>query len=239
MSDTVKVAMKSTIRRTSFAILVALLHGCAYDGAPRGDAAVAQRSDPVGFSDSCQNRPSTSIAPPAATVPGAGLQWIPSSRDRWTIALVGYQGIAERSTRVRFSDRKELAHCLISMHNRIHPRFSERYFASLSAQPASDPRNDMTLATLAEIVIARDGSISQMGVICSSGNEDFDIGVLDSISRAAPFEPPPQDTRSSDDKFYVRWWFHRDPTFGCALLRVRPYKLVIDAGSGAGGGGAR
>lgn len=181
------------------------------------------------------NRPSTNLKAPVAAAHDAGIQWISSPRDHWTKALAANHGVVSHSTRVPLGDeRLDFGKYLIAMHNKIHPFFSDGYVVSLTGQPAGDPRNDMTLTTLVEVVIARDGTISQLGVVCSSGNEDFDIGVLDSISRAAPFAPPAPATLSNDEKLYFRWWLARNPVLGCAAIYAYPFKLLIDATSDAG-----
>jgi hypothetical protein len=148
---------------------------------------------------------------------------------------VGYRGVVSHLNAVPLgNDREHFGKYLVALHERIHPFFSDRYLTSLSDQPAADSRNDMTLTTLVELVIASDGSISQLGVICSSGNEDFDIGVLDSISWALPFPPPAPATLSNDGKLYLRWWFGRNPVLGCAAIYARPFKLGMDATGNAG-----
>ena len=226
--------MKAPIRQMSFGILVMFLHSCAHESAP-AEGPRAQRSESFGFSDRCVKRPSASLVAPERAEHDAGVQWIPAARDRWTQALVGYHGVVSPLNVVRLGDeRMDFGKYLVSMHERIHPFFSDRYLEALTDQPAGDPRNDMTLTTLVEIVIARDGSISQLGVVCPSGNEDFDIGVLDSISWAVPFAPPAPTTLSSDGKLYLRWWFGRNPVLACAVFYARPFKLVLDATDDAG-----
>jgi hypothetical protein len=145
----------------SFGLLVTLLHACARESVP-AEGPGAQRSESFGFSDRCVKRPSTSVARPVAVAHDAGVQWIASPRDRWTKALVGYRGVVSHFSAVPLgNDREDFGKCLVAMHERIHPFFSDRYLTSLIDQPAGDPRNDMSLTTLVEIVIARDGSISQ------------------------------------------------------------------------------
>jgi hypothetical protein len=50
-----------------------------------------------------------------------------------------------------------------------------------------------------------------MGVVKTSGATDFDLGVLESVSRAAPFGPPPPETVSPDGNVYLHWQLRRDP----------------------------
>ena len=121
--------------------------------------------------------------------------------------------------------RVELARYLNGMHKRIHPVFSECFLDSLRALPPADPRNDSHLTTRLEIVIRWDGRIRRMGVVRSSGLAAFDIGALDTVDRAQPFEPPSNAVRSRDGNVYVQWEFHRDETLACSTIGAQPFLL--------------
>src|SRR5262249_24614672 len=128
------------------------------------------------------SRPSTTQAPPALAAEEGGTSWTPSSRERWKTVLAGYQGAVTGSNQVAIGrERGAFVNYLDGVHNKIHPIFTDTYLEWLSNLPPADPRNDMSLTALVELAIEQDGTISNVGVICSSGNEDFDIGVLDAV----------------------------------------------------------
>ena len=242
---------RPSTRPMSVAFLAVLLHACGREAAqgdgafphalpaetaPQGPGAPgAPRPGSLAIGDPCVNRPSVNQTASIAAAPDGGLQWIPSPRERWTNAMIGYPPVVTDANQLPLGgDRRNFGMYMVAMHNRIHPVFSDRYVAWLKTLPPTDSRNDMDLTTLVEMVIDRDGSISQLGVICSSGNENFDIGVLDSIAQAVPFGSPAPGTLSSDGKLYLRWWFARNPVLGCSTMSARPYRLVIGAASDAG-----
>jgi hypothetical protein len=238
-------------RPVSVGLLAVLLHACGRmaaqgdDAFPHSlraepthqgaDAPSAGRPGSLAFRDPCVDRPSTNLTAPIAAAPDGGIGWMPSPRERWTNAMIGYQSVVRGvNQRPLGRDRKDFGMYMVTMHNRIHPVFSDRYVEWLTTLPPTDSLNDMGLTTLVEMAINHDGSISQLGVVCSSGNEDFDIGVLDSIAQAGPFRSPPTVTLSNDGKFYVRWWFARDAVQGCSTINARPYMLVLGVVSDAG-----
>jgi TonB family protein len=154
------------------------------------------------------------------------VSFVLSDADRWQGALDGYispivpgRGGALHDTQVPF------ATYLNEMHVRIHALFAEAFLYSLDALPATDRINDESLVTRLEIVLARDGHLKQIGVLRSSGVQAFDIGALDSVDRAQPFDPAPDAIVSADGSVYVRWEFHRNEVFACSTMGVRPFLL--------------
>jgi TonB family protein len=112
------------------------------------------------------------------------------------------------------------------MHNRIHPLFADEFLVSLDKVPAASPLNNPDLKTTVELVLGRDGSVVRMGITRTSGVTLFDVSVLDSVQRAAPFGPAPSDIVSADGHVYVRWTFLRDKAIACSTMNAQPYLLV-------------
>jgi TonB family protein len=132
---------------------------------------------------------------------------------------------------------------MVAVHDRIHPIFAEEFLDALGPRPYLDPLNDMHLATAVDIILGGDGQIVRLGVTKSSGQKAFDIAVLDSIDRAAPFGKPPENIRSRDGNVYFTWEFHRDPIYACSTINARPHWLAtvpaldgaaVDGGSDRG-----
>src|SRR5689334_13566717 len=236
-------------------LLTALLGGCAHESGS-GDGALsnrlatetsedegarprARRPDSFGINGDCAIRPSTTQPVPAPAEEDGGARWTPSTREHWTNALAGYHGAVTALNQVAIGrERGVFVNYLVGVHNKIHPIFTDSYLEWLTSLPPADPRNDLSRTTLVELVIEQDGTISNLGVVCSSGNEDFDIGVLDAVTQAAPFGTPARVTLSSDDKLYVRWWFSRHPVMGCSTINARAFRLALDAPPDAGAPGA-
>lgn len=114
---------------------------------------------------------------------------------------------------------------LNSIHNRIHPIFTDQFLASLANLPASHPLNQ-ALRTDVEIVIEhRTGKLVRMGIIRPSGVTEFDVAVLEAVMKAQPFGPAPAAISSPDGNVCLHWEFHRDPVDACSVRNARPYLL--------------
>jgi outer membrane biosynthesis protein TonB len=175
------------------------------------DASTAVGSVKVGSGDAHD-------APPQRT---SRAKWTPPSTSKWQKALDGYTPVVTPASQVSLHGRTvAFAKYLEAMHRKIHPVFSDTYLAS---QPAVVS----TAKTGVEIVVGKDGHIAAIGVVGKSGDQDFDAAVLESISRAGPFDPPRDEIRSSDDNVYVHWEFFRDETRACALTSSRPFILAL------------
>ncbi len=74
---------------------------------------------------------------------------------------------------------------------------------------ATDPLNQMALATTADLTIDAGGKVVDVA-LAGSGNADFDRAVRQVIVDAAPLPPPPVELRSDDDRLHLRWLFARD-----------------------------
>jgi TonB family protein len=163
--------------------------------------------------------PKVDVAIPVATPIDAGSNTDPK------IAEVVDAGAATPTRAPLGSAAVPFAHYAVAMHNRIHPIFTDQFMASLDKLPPTDPMNDKRIATTLEIVLDRDGSILQMGVVKTSGITAFDMAALDSVQRAGPFGKAPDAILSYNGHVYMRWEFHRDPTVGCSTMNTLPIML--------------
>jgi len=107
-----------------------------------------------------------------------------------------------------------------SIHNRVHPFFSDAFLTALGSLPCDHPLNQPHLLTRVEIVIAKDGHIRRMGVARGSGVALFDVAALEAIDRAQPFPPVPSEIVSWDGAVHIGWEFHRDEVFACSTAGV-------------------
>jgi TonB family protein len=111
------------------------------------------------------------------------------------------------------------------MHRRIHSLFTDEFMASLDGLPPTDPLNVPTLMTNLEITVNRDGTLSKIRILKSSGIAAFDNAAVDSVSRAQPFGNAPASIVSDDGFVHMHWRFQRDPTIGCSPMNTRPILL--------------
>jgi TonB family protein len=151
-------------------------------------------------------------------------RFVLSDATRWKGALDGYVSAIDPA-REDAPHEVQSESYLNAMHLRIHEIFSDGLLESLDERPRSDPSNDDSLVAEIEIVVSRDGHLRQLGIVRSSGVIPFDIGVLDSVDRAQPFDPPPAAIVSFDDNVYIRWEFHRSEVFACSTHGVRIVRL--------------
>lgn len=69
----------------------------------------------------------------------------------------------------------------------------------------SAPITDKTRPTFLKFSILRDGNISKIQVVCSSGSLSWDHVVADSIRRSAPFPPLPAAYIGNHIEFNLSW----------------------------------
>jgi TonB family protein len=119
------------------------------------------------------------------------------------------------------------------MHVRIHPFFADVFLPAFEKAHAAPSNSPQALSAVLEIVVNSDGSLRAIAIRKSSGVSTFDIGVLDAVQRASPFEVPPLAVRSHDGFFYVEWSFNSDSTQACATMNVRPLLLGNPLGARA------
>ena len=144
----------------------------------------------------------------------------------WKSALENYVPSVRRGNQTAINGaRWAFAAYMNSMHNRIHPLFSDTFLSSLDSLPAGHPLNDQRLSTEIEIILSQEsGDVVRVGVIKSSGITAFDIAALDSVRRAAPFGTPPPEIVSPDGNVYLHWEFHRNRE-ACSTYNARPFLL--------------
>lgn len=106
------------------------------------------------------------------------------------------------------------------MHAQLHPEFSGRVLGALARLGPSHPLSDPRLEAVVELALGPDGRIAFFGIVRTSGASDFDVGVIESIQRAAPFPKPPAALLAPDGLFHVVWTFSRDPSHACGPSRA-------------------
>lgn len=111
---------------------------------------------------------------------------------------------------------------IAAIHRRIHVEYALKFIQTLAV--LGGPFDDRTLRTKLEIVINRDGTLHQVGVVETSGLVTFDFGAFDAVMRAGPFARPPAQILSSDDKVYVHWGFYRNAR-ACGTFNSSPFIL--------------
>jgi TonB family protein len=154
--------------------------------------------------------------------------WHPLAPTRWKSALENYVPSVREGNRVALNTaRSAFAGYLNAMHNRIHPLFADSFLAALDQLPTAHLLNNPRLSTEVEIILDQEsGDLVRMGVTKASGITAFDVAVLDSVRRAAPFGPPPHEILSPDGNVYVHWEFHRNSE-ACSTFNARPFLLKV------------
>jgi TonB family protein len=166
-------------------------------------------------------RATTGRVPPLGPPHGP---WIASPANSWRSALHDYVPLVNLEGDGQVASGR-VAAFVNGMHARIHALFADWFLDSLDDRRSTEPLHDRHLFVRLEIVIAPDGRIQRIGVVQSSGFTEFDIGALDSVQRAAPFDPPPAQAQSADGNVYLHWDLHRDPVFACSTMNVRRFLL--------------
>jgi TonB family protein len=164
-----------------------------------------------------------------ASAPKRQVPWPTGDAARWRGALFGYVDSVTPDRAVMPIPIKTVAvpfaAYLNAMHERIHPVFSDWFLHWLDTLPSTDSKNAPDLHTRAEIVVDKSGRVVRMGISRTSGESEFDRGVLESIDRAQPFAQPPTAILSADGNVYVHWIFYRDETCACSTMGSRPFVL--------------
>lgn len=109
-------------------------------------------------------------------------------------------------------------------HRKLHALWGAKYIEELKKRPASDPLNDCKLEVTVEFVVEADGSLDRTKIILPSGRTPFDVAALEAVSAAAPFDPTPDEIRSSDGLVYLAWVLHRDDQ-QCSPYNAIPFIL--------------
>jgi len=171
---------------------------------------------------SCQ-RPAALGASSAAQA--ADPEWHKVPRERWVASLHGYES-ALRGIATRNGDAQgEFTDYISAIHNRLHPIFTGRFLASLEDLPEDHPLSQERLNAWVEIVLNKDGGITRIGILQSSGVEEFDLGALEAMSQASPFGKPPREIVSIDGRVYVQWQLWRHPYYACSTYFGKAHVL--------------
>lgn len=161
----------------------------------------------VALTLSCQR-----LQPAAPTRP-----WPEVRREKWAASLHGYTPAMKESSVTKIGAAQgEFTDYVASIHNRLHPIFADWFLAALDLRPKTDPVNGERLSTSIEVVLDANGKILRLGVLKTSGVDEFDVGALESMWRASPFAKPPRETVSIDGRVYVHWELWREPYYACS-----------------------
>lgn len=154
--------------------------------------------------------------------------WHPIGIERWRSAIENYVPSVKPGNQTALNTAAvPFATYLAQIHNRIHPIFADNFLSYLDSLPASNPMNRQEIYTSLEIVVDHDqGRITRMGVTHTSGVTAFDVGALESVSRAQPFGAPPPEIVSPDGNVYLHWEFHRDAQ-ACGTMNAHPFILRV------------
>ncbi len=99
----------------------------------------------------------------------------------------------------------------------VHGVYSHGFLGRLSDLSQTHALSNPELSTAVGLNIdAQTGALVRVYVLESSGSELFDVGVLEAISRAAPFEPPPEELRRTGDELHLEWRLFRHEDYACS-----------------------
>src|SRR5690606_8242744 len=144
--------------------------------------------------------------------------WKNLGLDRWRGAIENYVATVKPGNQTALNTaRVPFARYLNQIHQQLHEIFAHGFLGHLDQLPAKHPLNNQDMSTHIEIALSReDGRVVKMGVTKSSGVTAFDVGALESVSKAAPYGPPPESIVSSDGNVYLHWEFHRNRNYACS-----------------------
>jgi TonB family protein len=156
--------------------------------------------------------------------------WKSLGLERWRGALENYVASVKPGNHTALNTaRVPFSRYLNQIHQRLHEVFAHGFLGHLEQLPDKHPLNNQEMSTHVEIALSReDGRVVKMGITKSSGVTAFDVGALESVSKAAPYGPPPSSIVSSDGNVYLHWEFHRKRVYACSTYFARPY--IIDVG---------
>ncbi len=112
------------------------------------------------------------------------------------------------------------------VHRRLHGPFHDFLVGLAASGPLANPE----LETKLEIVLNRDGTIHQVGVVRQSGQILFDHGAFAAVHSGAPYPIAPDAILSGDGRVYFRWTFKRVEPFCHQILSER---YILDNASEA------
>lgn len=153
--------------------------------------------------------------------------WQSSSFERWKSSIENYVAAVQPGNQTALNTAASpFAAYIHAMHLRIHKFFADSFLDSLENLPPTHPLSNPKVFARLEIVLNKEGQISKLGIVKTSGITSYDIAVLDAVQRASPFGPVPSAIVSGDGKAYVHWEFHRDES-ACTTAHARPFILNV------------
>ncbi len=120
---------------------------------------------------------------------------------------------------------------------RYNPFYSPPTLADRQAAERG-PLSDLSLSAMTEFEILSSGKLGEIRLVRSSASDVFDAGSIKSLLQCSPFDPPPAQLLSRNDRAYIQWTFFRDwakntPAVGhVVLLAPLPDRLRLDTDAG-------
>jgi hypothetical protein len=113
---------------------------------------------------------------------------------------------------------------LARMHRRIHELWGFGFLEFLDGKSSDHPLNDFDLWTDIEVALNPDGSVYKTTIAKTSGNLEFDVAAVGTITSGAPYDATPEVIRSVDQRVYLRWGFYRNWR-QCGTFNAHPFIL--------------
>jgi TonB family protein len=110
------------------------------------------------------------------------------------------------------AQRHAFAAYIARAHRKIHVEWGYglwQNFRDLPDPLGATPYQSSIFARL-EIRLDRQGRITRLGLVRTSGHTTFDGAAMASVLAAAPFGPPPEEMVSRDGITYLHWNFYQD-----------------------------
>ncbi|HRC58431.1 MAG TPA: hypothetical protein PKU97_21060, partial [Kofleriaceae bacterium] len=114
---------------------------------------------------------------------------------------------------------------LARMHRRIHELWGFGFLEFLDGKSSDHPLNDFDLWTDIEVALNPDGSVYKTTIAKTSGNLEFDVAAVGTITSGAPYDATPEVIRSVDQRVYLRWGFYRNWR-QCGTFNAHPFILT-------------
>ncbi|MBI4701914.1 MAG: energy transducer TonB, partial [Deltaproteobacteria bacterium] len=105
--------------------------------------------------------------------------WEGTDFERYRAAIENYDPSVKPGNQTSLNAaRVPFASYINQMHNQIHPIFADSFLGSLDNLPKEHPLSNMKMFARLEIVLTKEGRLTKMGIVRTSGNTAFDIAAL-------------------------------------------------------------
>lgn len=134
----------------------------------------------------------------------------------------GYVPRVDRGNLVAIdSQRADWDEYVRRVHKKLHFEFAHGFLGTL---PSFGPLGNPNLVTTVELAVRGDGSPAHVGIVRSSGDEFYDLGVMAVVLQSAPYARPPASIQSPDSLTYLHWALHRNES-QCGIWNAEPFIL--------------